>query len=362
MSITAEPVVEASTEPFSTDDERWTAVVARDSAADSKFYYSVKTTGVFCKPSCGARLPKRENVEFHLTVSNAVTAGFRQCKRCRPDEPSLAERQALVVARACDIIHSADMAPSLTELAVAMGMSRFHFQRVFKAVTGLTPKSYAAAHRTRRFQQNVRTSTTVTDAIYESGFGSNGTFYATSTSSLGLTPSELRNGGSGTEIRYAVGQCSLGSILTAATSRGVCAILLGDDPATLVKDLEHRFQDAELVGNDPDFATLMAAVISFVEEPSVGLNLPLDIRGTAFQHRVWHALRKIPVSSTVSYSEIAKSIGIPGASRAVSGACAANPVAVAVPCHRVVRKDGGLAGYRWGVDRKRSLLEREANP
>ncbi len=352
----------APVEPaFETDDERWTAVVDRDKRADSTFYYSVRTTGVFCRPSCGARVPLRENVQFHSSLADATAAGFRPCKRCRPGEQSVSELQAEAIARACSLMEDTDVLPSVDELAAKAGMSRFHFQRVFKSVTGLTPKSYMTAHRAQRVRRNVDVSDSVTDAIYDSGFSSSGPFYAVTSSSLGMTPSEFRSGAAGVQIRYSIGESSVGLVLVAATDRGVCAILLGDERDALIADMEAQFPHAE-INSDPAFDETVAAVIRFVEEPALGLSLPLDVRGTAFQHRVWQALRKIPAGTTATYAEVAEMIGAPGASRAVSGACAANPVAIAVPCHRVVRKDGELAGYRWGVERKRALLERESEP
>ena len=345
---------------FDTDDERWDAVVHRDPRADGAFYYSVRTTGVYCRPSCAARLARRDNVRFHSTCSDAERAGFRPCRRCRPNEAPLAERQAAAVERACRLIEGALSQPALDELASAVGMSRFHFHRVFKALTGVTPKAYADAHRRNRVRAELPRRATVTDAIYEAGFSGSGRFYEGAAKTLGMKPRDYRAGGAGVTIRFAVGECSLGSILVAATERGVCAILLGDDPDALIAQLQQRFPAARLLGGDAAFETLVARVVGFVEAPRLGLELPLDMRGTAFQQRVWHALRKIPPGETLSYAELARRIGAPRAVRAVAGACAANPLAVAIPCHRVVRRDGGLAGYRWGVERKRALLEREA--
>ena len=342
------------------DADRWAAVVRRDPTADSLFYYSVRTTGVYCRPSCAARLARRENVRFHVTCADAERAGFRPCKRCRPDEAPLAERQASAVAKACRLIEDAEEMPALDALAIAVGMSRFHFHRIFKAITGLTPKGYATAHRADRVRKELARSATVTEAIYAAGFNSNGRFYATSTQELGMTPTDFRASGANAAIRFAVGECSLGSILVAATDKGVCAILLGDDPDALVRDLQDRFPRAELIGGDEEFERLVAQVVGFVEAPGIGLDLPLDIRGTAFQRRVWQALREIPVGSTASYTDIAARLGSPNAVRAVARACAANAIAVAIPCHRVVRSDGALSGYRWGVERKRVLLRREA--
>lgn len=344
---------------FLSDDARWEAVRRRDPAADDVFYYSVRTTGVYCRPSCAARLARRENVEFHLTCADAARAGFRPCKRCRPNEAGLAERHAAAVAKACSLIDEADEVPSLDALADAVGLSRYHFHRMFKSVTGVTPKAYADARRGERVRQELARSETVTQAIYGAGFNSNGRFYAAADSLLGMTPTQYRTGGNGNVIRFAVGECSLGSILVAATDKGVCAIEFGDDPDALVHALQDRFPKAQLVGGDHTFEQLVAKVVGFIEAPAQGLDLPLDIRGTAFQKRVWNAIRDIPAGATASYAELARRIGRPSASRAVAQACASNTLAVAIPCHRVVRRNGGLSGYRWGVERKEALLTRE---
>jgi AraC family transcriptional regulator of adaptative response/methylated-DNA-[protein]-cysteine methyltransferase len=341
-------------------DPRWAAVVARSAAADGSFFYSVRTTGVYCRPSCGARLPRPENVRFHATRVDAERAGFRPCKRCRPDRPSLTEQHAAMVTEICRAIEGSSRVPPLEELAARAGMSPFHFHRVFKAATGLTPRAYAAAHRGRRVRHELGKAPSVTAAIYESGYGSNGRFYGESEQVLGMTPTEYRAGGANAEIRFAVGECSLGSILVARSERGVCAIYLGDDPDALARELQDRFPHATLIGGDPAFEDVVAKVVGLVEAPRLGLDLPLDVRGTAFQQRVWRALREIPAGTTASYREVAERIGAPTSVRAVAHACATNPIAVAIPCHRVVRSDGALAGYRWGVERKRVLLQREA--
>ena len=351
---------ETDSPAFASDTERWAAVQRRDAGADGAFFYSVRTTGVYCRPSCASRLARRENVRFHASCEEAESAGFRPCKRCRPNEAALAVRRAAAVAKACRLIEAAEEMPNLAALAASAGMSRFHFHRVFRTVTGLTPKAYAAAQRARRVREALPQSATVTEAIYGAGFNSSGRFYAESGRVLGMTPTRFRSGGSGAAIRFAVGECSLGAILVAATDKGVCAILLGDEPEELVRELEDRFPRATLIGGDGGFERWVARVVGFVEAPGVGLDLPLDVRGTAFQQRVWQALRRIPAGSTVTYSQIAKRIGAPKAVRAVAHACATNAIAVAIPCHRVVRSDGSLAGYRWGVERKRALLEREA--
>lgn len=345
-------------------DPRWQAVLTRDPQADGRFVYSVRTTGVYCRPSCGARTPRPENVLFFTTGNAAAAAGFRPCKRCAPHRPPLKERHAELVAGLCRRMEEAACEPSLEELARVAGMSTFHLHRVFKAVTGLTPKAYAREQRSRKVRAQLAQGegTSVTQAIYAAGYNASSRFYEEAPSRLGMKPRDYRGGGENTTIRFAVGQCSLGAILVAATDTGICAILLGDDPDALAKDLQDRFARAELVGGDARFEQWVAQVVGFVERPQIGLALPLDVRGTAFQQRVWKALRDIPPGSTASYGDVAGRIGAPAATRAVAAACAANALAVAIPCHRVVRSDGALSGYRWGVERKRALLEREARP
>jgi AraC family transcriptional regulator of adaptative response/methylated-DNA-[protein]-cysteine methyltransferase len=344
---------------FLSDDERWSAVVHRDARADGIFFYSVRTTGVYCRPSCASRLARRENVRFHEFTEHAEAAGYRPCKRCRPTEKTLAGRRAEAIARACRAIEAAEDAPDFEAIATSVGMSRFHFQRVFRATTGLTPKAYAIAHRAERVRHALTKNPTVTDAIYDSGFNSNGRFYATADRMLGMTPTAFRGGAPNEDIRFAVGQSSLGPILVAASTRGVCAILFGDNPAALADDLERRFPKARLISSDRSFESWVAKVVGFVEAPRVALDLPLDVRGTVFERRVWKALQQIPIGSTASYSDVARQIGASGSARAVARACASNRLAVAIPCHRVVRIDGGLSGYRWGVSRKKTLLQRE---
>jgi AraC family transcriptional regulator, regulatory protein of adaptative response / methylated-DNA-[protein]-cysteine methyltransferase len=341
-------------------DPRWAAVMARDARADGSFVFSVRTTGVYCRPSCPARPARPENVAFHATTADAEQAGFRACLRCKPDQSSLAAVQAARVAELCRFIETADQVPTLTELARQSGLSPSHLHRVFKAVTGLTPRAYANAQRAKRVRHELGRSNTVTDAIYGAGYNSGGRFYAQADQMLGMTPTRFRAGGSGTEIRFAIGECSLGAILVARSERGVCAILLGDDADSLAHDLQDRYPQARLIGGDAAFEQWVAKVVGFVEAPRLGLDLPLDVQGTAFQQRVWQALRDIPAGQTASYLEVAERIGARKSVRAVAQACAANPLAVAIPCHRVVRTDGALSGYRWGVERKRTLLEREA--
>lgn len=341
-------------------DPRWAAVATRDAQADGRFFYSVKTTGVYCRPSCAARPARPENVAFHASAADAEAAGFRPCKRCKPDAPALAQRHAQMVAGLCRHIEAAEQPPTLDELAQRAGFSPHHLHRVFKQATGLTPRAYAAAHRAGRMRDALDTSPSVTAAIYDAGYGSQGRFYEQADQVLGMTPGDWRAGGANATIRFAVGQSTLGAILVAQSDRGICAISLGDDPDALVRELQDRFPRAQFIGADRGFERLVAQVVGLVESPGRGLDLPLDLRGTAFQQRVWQALRQIPPGRTVSYAEIAERIGAPTASRAVAQACGANTLAVAIPCHRVVRRDGSLSGYRWGVARKRELLEREA--
>jgi len=343
-----------------TDDPRWTRIVARDKSADGQFWYSVTTTGVYCRPSCPSRLANPLNVQIHDTLASAKATGFRPCKRCNPDGPSIETENAALVAKACRLVEESEEEPSLDELAEAVRRSPGYFHRVFKAATGLTPKDYAAAHRAKKVRDGLASGNRVTESIYDAGFNSSGRFYEKSTGLLGMTPSQYRAGGANEEIRFAVGETALGAILVASSWKGVAAILLGDDPDELVRNLQDRFPKAHLIGADRKYEALVARVVGFVEMPEIGLDLPLDVRGTAFQQRVWQALQEIPVGETVSYAEIARRIGSPKSVRAVAGACAANALAVAIPCHRVVRNDGSLAGYAWGVERKRALLGREA--
>ncbi len=350
---------------YDLDESRWQKVLDRDSASDGEFVYAVRTTGVYCRPSCPSRRGKRENVQFFDHCEDAERAGFRPCMRCKPHlSETLATqnnvRYAEMVAKACRFIEIAEEMPSLEEIANAAKASPAHFHRIFKAFTGLTPKAYADAHRARKMRAALdEPETRVTDAIYDAGYNSPSRFYEASGRILGMTPKAYRAGGKDADIRFAIGQSTLGAVLVAASERGVCAIFLGDDPQALIRDLEKRFPKANLIGADRDFEKLVAEVVGFVEAPGVGLDLPLDLRGTAFQQRVWQALCEIPAGKTMSYTDIAERIGAPRAVRAVAQACAANKLAVAVPCHRVVRNDGGISGYRWGVERKRDLLERE---
>lgn len=342
------------------DEARWAAVVARDRNADSHFVYGVTTTGVYAAPSSAARLPRRENVVFFDTPEQAQQAGFRQSLRRGPDRSTTAAAHADLVAQACRLIeHSPDL-PTLDELARSAQLSRHHFHRLFKAVTGLTPKDYARGKQARAVRQALAGGASVTEALHQAGFNASSRFYAQATDMLGMAPGRYARGGAQAEIRFAVADATLGAVLVAASAKGVCAILMGDDPERLVQQLQDRFPHAALTGDDPAFDTLVAQVIGAIETPRGEWTLPLDIRGTVFQQRVWQALRDIAPGQTLSYTELAARIGAPAAVRAVASACAANWIAVAIPCHRIVRSDGALSGYRWGVERKRALLAREA--
>ncbi|MFU2314476.1 bifunctional DNA-binding transcriptional regulator/O6-methylguanine-DNA methyltransferase Ada [Rahnella sp. PCH160] len=340
-------------------DPRWQAVVSGDVKADGQFVYAVKTTGIYCAPSCPSRQPNPENIEYYDDAEAAEQAGFRPCKRCRQGLISLAQFHAQRVAQACRLLEQSGEMLTLNQLAAEVGISAYHFHRIFKAQTGVTPKEYQQAQRTRRVREKLTDAATVTEAVHSAGYSSDGRFYETSGTVLGMTPQSFRAGGRDVRVWFAIGQSSLGEILVAESQRGICAILLGDDPQTLIAELQNSFPLAELVGGDPDFEQRIAMIVGFVEQPQIGLDLPLDIRGTAFQQRVWQALRDIPAGTTASYADIARKIGSPKSVRAVAGACAANLLAVAIPCHRVVKTDGNISGYRWGVERKRSLLARE---
>lgn len=340
-------------------DPRWARVLNRDKSADGEFWYSVSTTRVYCRPSCPSRRAHAKNVALHDTLAQAQATGFRACKRCQPDELSLDATRAAIVAKACRLIEASAEPPLLDELAGAVQLSAGYFHRLFKRVTGLTPKQYAEGIRADRVRGALRKNGTVTAAMYDAGFNSSGRFYERAASMLGMTPSRYKAGGANETIRFAIGESSLGSILVASSAKGVVSILIGVDANALVEDLQDRFAKARLVGGDAGYERLVARVVGLVEAPHLGLDLPLDVRGTAFQQRVWQALRQIPAGHTASYTEIAERIGAPSSVRAVAGACAANKIAIAIPCHRVVRNDGTLSGYAWGVERKRVLIARE---
>lgn len=343
------------------EERYFRAVVECDGSFDGEFFYSVLTTGVFCKPSCRSRRPRRENVRFHLTAEEAKRAGYRPCKRCQPEEAVLHGKNSVQVTALCRLMEGSEGSPSMESMARRVGVSPSHAHRTFKDETGVTPGNYLAALRRQKIQKDLPVAESVTEAIYSAGYGSPARFYAASRSVLGMNARAYRNRGEGETIRFALAACSLGALLVAASELGVCAILLGDEPSELVEDLARRFSKANLEAGVCDFDEWVAVVVGLVDQPSCKVDLPLDIRGTVFQQRVWEALRRIPPGKTMTYSEVARELGDPKAARAVASACAKNPLAVAVPCHRVVRRGGALSGYRWGVERKRQLLERESS-
>ncbi len=340
-------------------EECWAAVTGRDARVDGAFVYAVRTTGVYCRPGCASRSPRRDNVAFYPDPAAAEAAGFRPCKRCRPSEGSLAARHAAAIGRACALIGASESLPSLAELAAAAGISRFHFHRVFKEITGATPREWATAHRLGRFAERLEAGDSVADAVYGAGFGASSRAYEAAPSGLGMTPGTRRRGGRGETIRYTIVPTPLGHAIVAATERGICLTALGDDRASLEAELRRRFPAATLAAADDALAGWAERVVAVITQPGALPDLPLDIRGTAFQAQVWRALQKIPPGHTATYSEIAAALGRPKAVRAVAQACAGNKLALLVPCHRVVRRDGDLAGYRWGIERKRALLAHE---
>lgn len=349
---------------FTSDGVRWQAVFERSAIADGHFVFAVTSTGIYCRPSCPARRPNRSNVLFFETPEHAERAGFRACKRCHPQGLPPAEATVERIAAACRRIENAEEPPSLAALAATAGMSRWHFHRTFKAIVGLTPKAYGDNVRAARVRNLLANGSEVTAAAFEAGFASTGRFYATAERVLGMPPRAYRKGGRGETLSTAIVACSLGKVLVARSSKGICAILLGDDRQALMDELATRFPAATLEAGDKALAVIMADIVRHIDQPSLAWpDLPLDLRGTVFQKRVWNALRKIPPGSTLSYGDLALLIGAPKSVRAVARACGANPVAVAVPCHRVVGADGSLTGYRWGIERKEALLDGErSNP
>lgn len=340
-------------------EQCWEALTGRDAAADGSFFYSVRTTGVYCRPGCASRLPRRENVAFHATIAEAEAAGFRACKRCRPNQGSAAGHHLAAIERACALIRGRDNLPTLAELAAEAGISRYHFHRVFKQITGTTPREWGKAHRLDRFADRLDAGENVAEAVYGAGFGASSRAYEAAGNGLGMTPGARRRGGAGETIRFTIVPTWLGLALVAATGRGVCMTALGDDRAALEADLRRRFPAALIWPADATLCGWAERIIQFIARPEAQLDLPLDIRGTAFQAQVWRALQKIPPGRTTTYREIASTLGRPTAVRAVGRAIASNKLAVIVPCHRVIRSDGDISGYHWGVERKRALLDRE---
>ena len=337
------------------DDARWEAVSRRSPEADGQFVYAVTSTGIYCRPSCPSRRPKRENVRFFATGEAAAAAGFRPCLRCHPDDVSTQQR---VVAKVRELLDTLEPAPSLAQLGEAVGMSPYHLQRLFKKATGLSPREYAALQRAERLKAELRQGATVTGALYDAGYGSARAMYDQAHRHLGMSPGAYKRGGQGVTIGYTLFDTPLGRMLLAATASGVCAMRFGSDES-LLADLQHEFPRSTLVAGGDELEPFVAAVLSYLTGGERRLDLPLDVQATAFQQRVWGALQAIPYGETRSYQQVAKSMGEPKAVRAVARACATNPVALAVPCHRVVRAGGELSGYRWGVERKRRLLDQE---
>lgn len=338
-------------------NQKWSMVLARDVRGDGRFVYAVRSTGVFCRPSCPSRRPQRENVEFFDSPAQAQQAGYRACRRCSPMERN---PQAQKIEAACRYIdENLDVTLSLTAISRHVAISPFHFQRLFKRILGISPRQYQQARRAGKFRQALLSEGRVTDAIYEAGYSSSSRAYESIPAQLGMTPSAFRRKGEGVEIRYTILATGMGKLLMATTERGVCAVRFGENDARLVREIKHDFGAAEIHRDDERLKELASQVQQLLDGSAAALNIPIDIQGTAFQQLVWETLRKIPAGETRTYAEVAASIGRPKAVRAVANACASNPVAVVVPCHRVVHKNGHLAGYRWGVKRKEMLLEKE---
>lgn len=344
---------------FIEDEHRWQAVLERRTDADERFVFAVMTTGIFCRPSCRARHALRENVRFFTDAAAAIQAGFRPCKRCQPDRPVNESSLAQKITAACRLLEQ-ETPITLEALAHRVGLSPYHLHRQFKAVTGMTPKAWQQAARAKRLRSALPHSATITDAVLAAGFPDSGSYYRKADETLGMTARQYRQGGEGTAIRYALTLCTLGRCLVAESDRGICAILLADCNSLLTAELHTMFPQAQLMQDDAEFSTRVAEVVATIENPTRTLALPLDIRGTAFQMQVWQALQAIPAGETASYRAVASAIGKPQAIRAVASACAANRLAIVIPCHRVVRGDGMLSGYRWGVARKAQLLTRES--
>ena len=343
---------------------QWRAVETRDRRYAAAFVYAVSTTGIYCRPSCPSRRPKRENVEFFSAAADAVQRGFRPCRRCRPDEALAADRQLEMVRAACRYIQEwrqecQSGAPTLSQLGRMVGASPAHLQRVFKGLLGVTPRQFADAGRMDRFKAKLREGWDVTDAMYDAGYSSSSRLYEGAAGHLGMSPASYRRGGKGAQIAYTTVSCPLGQLMVAATEKGVCAVKLGSSPEELEADLRDQFPQARLYPDDSHLGRWIRAILQHLEGKQPRLELPLDIRSTAFQRLVWENLRAIPYGATRTYQQVARDLGKPGGARAVASACAANPVAVVVPCHRVVRGDGSLGGYRWGLQRKEALLKQE---
>lgn len=341
-------------------DELWRAVVAKDARYDGQFVFAVSSTRIYCRPSCPSRRPHRERVSFFSLPEAAEQAGFRACLRCQPKRARVPDPQIVMVQNVCHFLDSNESdTVTLSELAAQVGVSIFHLQRTFKNIMGISPRQYLATRRFGNFKSLVRQGESVTNALYDSGFNSSSRLYEYASSELGMTPGTYGRGGRGVKIRYTIVNSTLGRLLVAVTDRGVCSVSMGDRDVELVKTLRKEFSEAEIERDDSALRETVRTVLNLLTAKQPHLDLPLDIRATAFQRQVWERLRAIPYGTTMSYGEVAKALGKPGAVRAVGRACATNPVALVIPCHRVVREDHTLGGYRWGLDRKKKLLERE---
>lgn len=344
-----------------TGDELWNAVLSKDRRFDGQFVFAVSSTGIYCRPSCPSRRAKRENVSFFSLPAAAETAGFRACRRCHPADSRQTYPQTRMVQQVCRVIDESDGEPvTLETLSEKVGVSLFHLQRTFKSIMGMSPGEYAETRRVNSFKQSVQAGENITNALYDAGFGSSSRLYELASSQLGMTPATYGKGGRGAVIRYAIGDSPLGRLLVAATDKGICSVRLGDSDELLTSELRQEFSAAEILLDESHLRAALEAVVAHLNDKTPGIDLPLDIRATTFQRQVWEQLQKIPAGETHSYSRVAKSIGQEKAVRAVARACATNPVALVIPCHRVIREDKSLGGYRWGLDRKKKLLEREA--
>jgi len=355
------PKIEIETLSATNGDEKfWQAVQTRDSGYDGLFYYGVRTTGVYCRPSCASRRPKRENVFFFALPEAARQAGFRACLRCHPDKAVIRDPQAELTQSLCRLIDQHLEEPvNFAALSAQLKLSQFHLQRLFKKLMGITPRQYAEARRADLFKTRVKAGQSVTEAMYEAGYGSSSRLYEKAASQLGMTPATYRKGGKGMKIKYTIAECPLGLLLVAVTDRGICSVALGEKGEELTGGLLAEFPQAETARDETSLRAHVDALLAHLAGQEPHPDLPLDVQGTAFQKRVWEELRRIPYGQTASYSEIARRIGQPSATRAVARACATNPAALVTPCHRVVRENGEISGYRWGVERKRRLLEKE---
>lgn len=336
----------------------WQAVKENDKRFDGLFWTCVKTTKIFCKPSCTARLPKRENIIFVDSVENAETKGFRACLRCKPKLENLVDPQVQTILNACELLENEENL-SLENLSNKLDISSYHLQRTFKKIVGVSPKKYAEMKRLEKFKDEIKNGNDVTDALYESGFGSSSRLYENASSKLGMTPKTYQKGGKGMKINWTITDCELGRLLVARTSKGICGVKFGDADSELVDDLKAEYSKAEIHEDNEDLKEYVEAILEHLKGNEPNLDLPLDVQATAFQMQVWETLRKIPYGETMSYSEVAEKIGNKKAVRAVASACAKNRVALVIPCHRVIGTTGKMSGYRWGIERKIALLDKE---